>query len=367
MPVGYAVARFATHVIGNHTTEALAQSETMTTHSLVTGGSGFLGGHLVERLLEAGERVRILDLKPPATDHRNLEFEQASILDTAAVERAVRGVRRVYHLAAIAGLWARDKRQFITVNQLGTRTVLAAAAAAGVERVVHCSTESILKAADHPGGLIDESVQPRLQDMPGPYCRGKLLAEQEAFAAAERGLDVVIVNPTVPLGPGDRFLTPPARMLLGFINGDHPAYLETALNLVDARDVAAGHLRAAEHGRPGERYVLGGENLQLSRLLELLGEITGLDMPRRRVPWWVARVFATCSELTADYITRRPPSAPLTGVRLAASPLHFDNRKAREQLGVTFRPIRETIIDAIADFQARGLLTRKPVRDIRAA
>ena len=160
---------------------------------------------------------------------------------------------------------------------------MTAAQAAGAQRVVHTSTESILKTdkAKAPD-LIDESVRLTYDDMVGAYCQGKFLAEQEAFAAAARGLPTVIVNPTIPIGPGDRSLTPPSRMVLGFLNGDYPAFLNSTLNLVDARDVAAGHILAAEKGRVGERYILGNANLQLNELLQILTDLTGLPMPQGR-------------------------------------------------------------------------------------
>jgi len=266
------------------------------------------------------------------------------------------GVDRVFHLAALSNLWERDKTAFDRVIHGGTRTVLAAAADAAVDTVVHCSTEAVLKPGQPAGVTVGEDVEPRLADMPGPYCRAKLRAEALAFAAAREGRNVVVVNPTVPLGPGDRHLTPPARMLLGFLNGQHPAYLGTTLNLVDVRDVAEGHVRAADHGRPGRRYVLGGADVPMGELLALLGRLSGRPMPRHRVPYWVAWLAGAAGELIADHITGRPPAAPLTGVRLAGMDVAFSNRRAREELGVDFRPLAETVADALADFRARGLI-----------
>ncbi|MEO0406379.1 MAG: NAD-dependent epimerase/dehydratase family protein, partial [Cyanobacteria bacterium P01_A01_bin.135] len=248
-----------------------------------------------------------------------------------------------------------------TINQTGTRNVMEAAIAAGVEQVVHCSTESILKSVKRsaqPEGKTDESVSLTLEDMAGAYCRGKFVAEQEAFAAAKKGLPVVIVNPTVPIGPGDRRITPPTRMMLGFLNGKYPAYLNSTLNLIDARDVALGHLLAAERGIPGERYILGNANITLGELLQRLESVTGLPMPKRQIPYWLAYSVSALQEAVADYITKSPPSAPLTGVKLARSPMTFDNSKAQQQLGLSFRPLEASLKDAVADYRQRGLLTR---------
>lgn len=332
--------------------------------SLVTGGLGFIGRHVVDLLLASGGSVRILDLATPEQPIDGVEYLTGSIVDRDLVRAAMRGVDRVFHLAANAGLWAPRKRDFISVNQSGTRNVMEEALAAGVERVVHTSTESILKSHRHQPGShhTDESVQLTLDDMAGAYCRGKFLAEQEAFAAAARGLPVIIVNPTVPIGPGDRRITPPTRMVLGFLNGDYPAFLDSTLNLIDARDVALGHVLAAERGQVGERYILGNANLRLGELLKLLEELTGLPMPRRRVPYWLALTVSAVQEFVADNITHKPPQAPLTGVRLARSTLLFDNSKARQELGLTFRPIRASMTDAIRWYTEQGVLKRKPIK-----
>ncbi|MGB3615732.1 MAG: NAD-dependent epimerase/dehydratase family protein, partial [Elainellaceae cyanobacterium] len=208
------------------------------------------------------------------------------------------------------------------------------------------------------GGKTDETVSLTLEDMAGAYCRGKFVAEQEAFAAAKKGLPVVIVNPTVPIGPGDRRITPPTRMMLGFLNGKYPAYLNSTLNLIDARDVALGHVLAAEKGVPGERYILGNANLTLGELLRRLEALTRLSMPKQQIPYWLAFGVSAMQEFIADTFTKSPPSAPLTGVKLARSPMTFDNTKAQQQLGLTFRPLQDSLNDAIADYRQRGLLAR---------
>ncbi len=335
--------------------------------TLVTGGLGFLGRHLVDQLLSAGESVRVLDTAAPANNAlAEVDYITGSICDRPTVERAMAGVRRVYHTAAKAGLWAADKGELYRVNQIGTRIVLQAAQKAGVERIVHTSTESILKSRTGPPSakLLDETVQLNETDMCGDYCRAKFLAEQEALDAAARGVPVVVVNPSVPVGPGDFNLTPPSRMLLGFLNGRFPAYMESTLNLVDVRDVANGHIRAADRGRLGQRYLLGNENIRLADLLVIMKELTGLSMPRRRVPYWLAFTASAVQEWRADHLTHRPPTAPLTGVRLARTPLILDNARARTELGLEFRPLRESLADAIRWFQEQGLLLRRPKKPL---
>ncbi|MEB3233398.1 MAG: NAD-dependent epimerase/dehydratase family protein [Leptolyngbyaceae bacterium] len=328
---------------------------------LVTGGLGFIGHHLVNLLLERGDRVRILDLASPIQPIPGVEYVTGSITVRETVEEAMQGVDWVFHLAANAGLWSPNKQEFITVNQTGTRHVMRAAIATGVEKVVHCSTESILKSvrrSPQTTDTTDESVRLTLDDMAGAYCRGKFVAEQEAFAAADQGLPVVIVNPTVPIGPGDRRITPPTRMMLGFLNGTYPAYLNSTLNLIDARDVALGHILAAEKGTVGDRYILGHVNLQLGELLQHLERLSQWPMPKRQIPYWLAYSVSVVQEFMADYVTKQPPTAPLTGVKLARSPLSFNTTKARTELGLTCRSLDDSLRDAIGDYQNRGLLTR---------
>jgi dihydroflavonol-4-reductase len=358
---------------GDDASDPIAQGpvRTMSRRNLVTGGGGFIGRHLVRRLTERGESVRVLDIAGAADLPASVEVIQGSVLDGAALDQAIAGVERVYHLAANPNLWHRNPRVFGQVNHEGTRQVLAAAARAGVRRIVYTSTESILKSCrtstrnTRNAYPVNETVSLDLADMPGPYCRSKYAAEQEALAAARDGLPVVIVNPTMPIGPGDLNLTPPSRMLLGFVNGSTPAYLDCAFNLVDVRDVAWGHILAADLGRTGERYILGGKNIRLKALLRLLSEVTGLPMPRWQVPYGVA-VGVAAAEAVIAAVTGRPPTAPLAGVRLARTPALFDCSKADIQLGLTHRPLHTSLVDAVLDFAARGLLRRLPQRPLRA-
>ncbi len=333
--------------------------------ALVTGGSGFIGHHLVGQLLDESFQVRILDIRDRAPVDPRADFIRGSILDRALVRDSLSGVDVLFHLAADPNLWAPNKRDhFLMVNTEGTVTVLEEARRARTERIVYTSTESILKGrrAGKPG-ILDENLERSLSDMPGPYCRSKFLAEQAALEAARDGLPVVVVNPTLPIGPGDRGPTPPTQMLLDFLNGKNPAFLDFEMNMIDVRDAALGHLLAARHGRPGERYILGGENLLLSQVLLILREVTGLAMPRTRIPYGLALAVAAVSETMADFVTRKPPKASLTGVRIAGAEMVFDCAKARRELGLNPRSARAAITEAVAWFLAEGLLERKPLRD----
>lgn len=331
---------------------------------LVTGGCGFIGRHLVQALRERGDVVRILDLRPwqgkPIDEQ--VEVTLGSITDRAAVRQAMAGVDRVFHVAANPNLWAPDPRQFHEVNFVGTCRVLEEAARRGVDRLIYTSTESILKSVrvprKSPRSIIDETARLTLDDMPGPYCRSKFRAEEAAKAAAASGLPVVIVNPTMPLGPGDALLTPPTKMVLGFVNGKTPAYLDCEFNLVDARDVALGHVLAAERGRIGERYILGAENIELRHLLKELELLTGETMPTARIPYGLAFVAAVVSEAIAN-LRKVPPIAPVTGVRLARSSMAFNCSKARIELGWQPRPLRHTLYDTLAWMRDEGLLSRQ--------
>lgn len=326
---------------------------------LVTGGSGFIGRHVVSALCAGGARVRVLDTVPFEDDNTNdVEVVSGSILDAGRVDAAMVSVRRVYHLAGIAKLWSPDRRDFDRINATGTATVMRVAAARGVARVVHCSTEAILLPRHRDAGApIDETAQPDVSDMAGPYTRSKLAAEQTVLTAVRSGLDALIVNPTVPIGPGDRNRTPPAAMLAMFLSGRSPAYLDCMLNLVDVRDVAAGIVLAGERGRTGERYILGGQNITLRDLLSLLERMTSRSMPKRAVPGWLALATAAVAEWSADLVTGQTPAATIEGVRLALRSGPFDSAKARRELGYTTRPLADSLADAVAWLKAAGAVS----------
>ena len=321
--------------------------------TLVTGGSGFIGGHLVAALAARGERTRILDRQdPPDPLPPGVEFQRGSILDEAAVARALDGVERVYHLAAVALLWNRDPTVFDRVNRQGTRMLLdAAARAPGLRRFVHCSTEAVMIGHPPPRQMprrLDESADPGLEALAGPYCRSKYRAERDALAAAAQGLPVVVVNPTAPIGPGDRLPTPPNAMLRMFRRGGPRLILDCVLNLVDVRDVAQGMILAAERGRLGERYILGGTDIALGDLAQRIDRLCGRPPVRRLpVPPALALGAARVEEWLSDHVTRRPPTAPVTGVRLALGGGGFDSGKAMRELGYTVRPLEASLRAAL--------------------
>lgn len=326
--------------------------------NLVTGGAGFIGNSLVRALRRRGEQVRVLDLRAPTTPIQGVGYRQAALGDAGALAQAMDGCSRVFHLAALASLWTRDRADFHRVNLDGTRAVLQAARNAGVGTVVHVSSEVVLIEARRRRSvqLIREGTEVPRAQLAGPYCDSKWLAELAARRAAEQfGQRVIICTPTVPIGPGDPWLTPPTRMLLGYLRRELPAWMKTTLNLVDVRDVAEGMLRAAEHGRPGQRYLLSGHNVPMAALLNSLERLSGVRMPRRVVPWPLARVVAVVSEWLADHVHGRDPQANVTGVRLAGARARFSNFSTRNELNWRPRPLHTSLADALADFTARGL------------
>jgi hopanoid-associated sugar epimerase len=329
--------------------------------TLVTGGLGFVGAHVVELLLERGDRVRVLDLATPCEKNPDVEYVQGSITDSDCVHRAMQGVDQVFHLAANAQLWSRDRSVFEKVNHQGTRTVLDAAKRAGVGRLVHTSSLTVL-AVESVLARSTRSMKSILRCC--PYVRAKLLAERAVIEATEGGLPAVMVSLPLPIGPGDIQLTPPSQMLLGFLNGAYPAYMESSLNLADVRDLARGHLLAGEQGKVGERYLLCGETLQLREILSMLEALTGLKMPRRRLPIWVALVAARIDEALAAIMKNRTPTATVCGVRLARSPRIGQELHNAHEIGFAVRPAEESLADAVRWFQSAGLLRRSLKREL---
>jgi dihydroflavonol-4-reductase len=336
------------------TTRQVSHHKQTGLQTLVTGGAGFIGAHLVRLLIKRGHAVRVLDIRESPALAPEAEFTKGSILDRDAVRKAMKGVEHVYHLAAIPDLWTVNKPDFHAINVEGTRIVLEEAAKAGCTRIVHTSTESILKGhrkeSDEP---VDEQVWRTLADMPGPYCASKFLAEQEAMAAARYGLPVIVVNPTLPIGPGDFRITPPTQMIIDFVSGRNPGYLDFHMNLIDVRHAALGHILAAERGQIGQRYILGGENLRLSQILEILRHLTGLPITKSRIPYGVALSYAAISEWWADRVSGRPPKASLTGVRIAGAAMIFNNSKAVRELGLPQTSAQQALADSLEFLQTQ--------------
>lgn len=318
---------------------------------LVTGGAGFLGRHVARALVRRGRKVRVLDLREDPDPPEGVEHWTGSITDAHGVAAAMDGVERVFHLAAIPELWLRDKSRFDLVNRQGTEIVLAAARACStVRRFVHTSSEVVLvpgRGAPLPERL-DESVDLPPEALIGPYARSKRRAELAVLEAAGEGFPATVVIPTMPLGPGDVTRTPPTRMLADLLAGRTPAYMEMIMNIVDARDAAEGHVLAAEHGAPGARYILGGDNLPMSEFLRALTPLADRPMPSRRIPQWLGLGFAFIDQGLADHLTGKPPKAPRDGVAIACRQRPFDNARARDDLGFAPRPIARTLADTVA-------------------
>ena len=322
---------------------------------LVTGATGFLGSHVTRLLAERGDRVRVL-VRPTSEARRldGLPVERVAgdLRDAASLARAAEGVETVYHLAADYRLWARDPREIYDSNVDGTRNLLQAARRAGVARFVYTSTVATV-AVPHTDSLPDERTVTSVEQMIGHYKRSKWLAEQEALGAARAGMPVVIVNPTTPVGPGDARPTPTGRILVDFLNGRMPAYVDAGLNWVPVEDAAAGHLLAAERGTLGERYILGGENLSLKQVLDMLAHSSGRPAPRVRLPHTLA-LTAGYADAALAHLLGREPRIPLEGVRMARHSMFVDSGKARRELGFAPGPVAAALERAVRWYQANG-------------
>jgi dihydroflavonol-4-reductase len=319
--------------------------------ALVTGATGFLGWHVARLLEERGHPVRALIR--PGSKLRELAAEPVTgdLRDPASLARAVTNCGVVYHIAADYRLWTRDSTDMYRSNVEGTRNVLEAARAASVERVVYTSTVGCIGIP--PTGTGDEQTPVRLEDMAGHYKRSKFLAEKVALEFAASGLPVVIVNPTAPIGDHDVKPTPTGQMVLDFLRGAMPAVIDTGLNVVDARDTARGHLLACEKGRPGERYILGSENLTLLEIMRKLAAITGLPAPRYRIPHAVAFAAGVATTAIAR-ITGNPPRVPLDAVRMARKKMWVSHEKAVRELGFQPAPAETALRRAAEWFRANG-------------
>ena len=319
--------------------------------TLVTGASGFLGWHVASLLIERGHTVKAL--VRPTSRIRELDAEpvEGDLCDPDSLERAVAGCGLVFHVAADYRLWAADQGVLYRSNVDGTRNILRAALHAGVDRVFYTSTVGCIGVP--PAGEGDENCPVSLQDMTGAYKRSKFLAERVAMESVAAGQAVLIVNPTAPVGDHDIKPTPTGQIVLDFLKGDMPAFIDTGLNLVDARDVAVGHVLACERGRVGERYILGAENLTLEQILGKLAAITGRQAPALRLPYAVAYAAGVVTTAWAK-VTGKPPRAPLDAVRMARKKMFVSHAKATRELGYDPAPPQRALERAVEWFRANG-------------
>ncbi|MGH9583765.1 MAG: hopanoid-associated sugar epimerase [Bryobacteraceae bacterium] len=317
----------------------------------VTGASGFVGWHVANLLLERGDRVRALCR--PSSQIRELDIECApgDLRDRDSLARAVSGCELVFHVAADYRLWSKHPEELYRSNVEGTRNVLDAAGRAGVRRIVYTSTVGCIGMLKDVAG--DENTPVSIADMAGHYKRSKWLAEQAVLEKAREGLPVVVVNPTAPIGDRDWKPTPTGKIVVDFLRGKMPAFVDTGLNLADVRDVAAGHLLAAEHGSVGERYILGCENLTLEQILSRLAAIAGKPAPSFKLPYAVAYAAGVASTAWAN-LTGHPPRAPIEAVRMARKKMFVTHAKASRELGYAPGPVEPALARATAWFREKG-------------
>jgi len=335
--------------------------------TFVTGATGFIGSHVVRLLRLRGDRVRILarnSSRASNIEGLDCEIVIGDLKDASSLMRCVSGCRTVYHVAADYRLWARNTQDIYDSNVAGTRNLLSACCEAGVEKIVYTSTVGTIgMRAD--GLPADECSPVTLDDMIGHYKRSKFMAEQVAREFATAGLPVVIVNPTYPVGPGDVKPTPTGKVILDFIKGRMPAYVDTGLNIVGVDDVAQGHLLAEARGKVGERYILGGENWSLEELLETLAQILNRRTPRVRIPWFVAFLAGHMDNFVLGTILRREPFIPLEGVRMARYKMYVSGEKARRTLGFAPRPVEQSLRQAVDYFRHQWRPARVRAVDLR--
>jgi dihydroflavonol-4-reductase len=324
--------------------------------TLVTGGTGFVGANVVRRLLQREIEVRAL--VRPRSDTRNLdkldvELVAGDLRDRGSLQAAIDGCDTVYHVAAMYTLWTPNPQEVYDSNVTGTVNLLEAAGMAGVQKIVYTSSVATIGLPkDGMPGTEEVSLHP--EDMVSDYKRSKYLSEQEVLKYAQRGLPVVIVNPSFPVGPWDVKPTPSGQIIVNFLRGKIPAYVDTGLNVVDVEDVALGHVMAAERGRIGERYILGHANLTLLELFRLLEQVSGVKAPRIRIPYGVAYLSAYASEFVARNLTHKPPFVTLAGVKLSRKRMFFDASKAVRELGFPQTPAIEALGRAVQWFRAHG-------------
>jgi dihydroflavonol-4-reductase len=335
--------------------------------ALVTGAAGFLGSHVARQLVARGETVRVL-LRPSSQNRAiadlPLEYVTGDLRDAASLDRAMKDVKRVFHVAADYRLWAKRSKDIYDSNVGGTKNVLAAAKRARVEQLIYTSTVATL-AVDRPAPP-NESTDAKLEEMVGHYKRSKWMAEREALNAAKDGLPVIVAMPTTPVGPWDWKPTPTGKIIVDFLNGKMPGYVETGLNFVGVEECAAGHLLVAEKGKVGQRYLLGGENLTLKQMLDLLAKITGLPAPTLKIPHGLALGAAYASTIFSRLIGKEP-GITIEGVKIAQHMMFVDCSRSQKELGFKAGPVAAALDRAVRWYEANGYVTGRRAKRIAHA
>ena len=327
--------------------------------TLVTGATGFLGSALARELLKEGRTLKLLVRKNSDTrniDELDCELAQGDLRDRDSLKSALAGCHTLYHTAAYYSLWSQDKKLIYDINVQGTRNILESALEMGVEKIVYTSTVGCIGLSED-GTPANENQPMNPATLCNDYKLSKYEAEQVAHELFGRGLPVIIVNPSTPIGPRDIRPTPTGKIILDFLNRKMPAYIDTGLNLIDVTDCARGHILAEEKGRPGERYILGNKNMSLKDILLALETLTGLKAPRIKLPYWVAYTAGLACEWASDNITHQPPSVPLAGVKMAKYFMYFDPSKAIRELGLPQNPVENALGQAVRWFKENPVLS----------
>ena len=335
--------------------------------TLVTGAAGFLGSHVTRQLVAAGETVRVLvraSSSNRAIADLPLEYVTGDLRDQSSLQRAMQGVQKVFHVAADYRLWAKNPQDIYDSNVGGTKNLLSAAKQAGIDRLIYTSTVATI-AVDRPQ-LPNEFTDSKLDEMVGHYKRSKWMAEQEVLQAAKAGFPAVVAMPTTPVGPWDWKPTPTGKIIVDFLNGKMPGYVETGLNFIGVEDCAAGHLLVAEKGQIGERYLLGAENLTLKQVLDALAQLTGLPAPRLKIPHALALGVAY-AETAFSRLIGREPQIPVEGVKIAQHLMFVDCARAQRELVFHSEPVAAAFERAVRWYEKNGYVSERRIKQMAHA
>ena len=327
--------------------------------TLVTGSTGFLGSAILRELLDDGREVKLLVRKDADTaniDGLDVEIAYGDLRDSESLQSALNGCNTLYHAAAYYSLWDRDQQLIYDINLEGTRKILEASEKKNLEKIIYTSTVGCI-GLNEDTTPANENTFFNKSTLANHYKKSKFQAEQIALQFARNGLPIVIVNPSTPVGPRDIKPTPTGKIILDFLNRKMPAYLDTGLNLIDVKDCARGHILAEQKGVPGERYILGNQNMSLFDILTTLEKITGLKAPRIKMPFWVALSAGWVCEMVSNHLTGKPPAVPLAGVKMAKYFMYFDSSKAVQKLGLEQNPVEKALRESVNWFKENNYVT----------